>query len=751
MVRAEEIRDVTDVIDLSYLQQIQDSVGELLHITMALLAPDGTALSQPTNLHAFCAMMLTSEQGNAMCMQSYQQLIAENIRTRKTAYLTCPNSGLMTASVPIFLQDHFLGCWLIGQIRVKHVDLELVKTTAVKAGLSKEQAVQTISGLPVTTQKEFQLILDFLGTVTCSLTDMVQANHVLDLRNDELTETTKRLDLSLKAFSEFIKIADMGAYLVNFESGEIIMYNEVYRTLTGLDHHSLLGTCCFEHMHQPTFCSFCPKDKLLGEDGEPGDPVIWENYNEVTEQWLQLTSRALRWVDGSLALMTTFQDISERKREEQRIAYLAYHDQWLNIYNGIKLFEDIQENQRHELSLICFDIVGMREINNVYGREAGDLLLSAVVDWVQEITVGRAELYRLQSDDFALLMLDYAPAAAKALAEQIFARFESAWPVTADGVTQHVYINANVGVVELRGALTSYAELLNLVEQILYHARGIKKPVVYDDTLRKKDAADTRLRIKLKECIVNGMQGFFLHYQPLVAASTGKWRGIEVLCRWSTPELGSISPGIFIPEVEKIGLIRVLTDWIVEGAIRQVKEWRLDELSGFVLDVNISPIELRDRTLLPNLLALLKKYDYPSEKLSLEITETAEVHFDEQTMRFLQNVRAAGISFTLDDFGIGYATFSQLQNLPVSVLKTDRSFIQGIEHDPFARHVMRTIVELAHAAGILVVAEGVETAAQRRIVRETGVNLIQGYYYSRPLGQADMELKLGRFFEDETV
>lgn len=745
-MQIKEIERISDIIDLSYLQQIQDSLGNIMGVTMAILGPDGVPLSRPTNLRAFCEQMQQSEQGLPMCVQANQRLIAENVRTHAPSSMMCPNSGLMTASVPIFLGDQFLGSWLIGQIRMEDVNLALVTETAQAAGLDEADAVAAISSLPITTRVEFDKLLDFLTTVTNTLTDMVRINHSLNERNVELIKTTRQLDRSLKTFYEFINIADIGMYLVDYESLKIIMYNDAYRKLFDKTHEELEGASCYELMDQNCCCAFCPKERLLGPDGEPGEPVVWENYNEVTDKWLQMTSRALYWIDGRMTMMTTFVDITERKAEEQRIVYLAYHDQLLNIYNNVKLFVDLQSASASRCQMICFDVVGLREINNVYGREAGDSLLFSIAAWMQEFTNEKIDFYRLQGDDFALLLRDCPAQLARDLTRILHERFESAWIVTVGDLEQNMYIGAHVGLIDLEPPPASFADLLNLVEQILSYARESKRPILYDEKLRRKDEADMRLRLSLKACVLNGMQGFSLNYQPLVDVATGKWTRIEALCRWDDPETGAVPPTTFIPEAEKLGLIRLISDWMFEESIRQVKQWGLDTLPDFVLDVNISPIELRDRGLLPKVLGMLKRHDYPSDKLSLEITETAEVHFDERTMEFLRNVRAAGISFTLDDFGIGYATFSSLKNLPVSVLKTDRSFIQGIEYDTFLQHTMRTMVELAQAADLLVVAEGVETEAQRRIVTDAGVNLIQGYYYSRPLTKEDMEANLILFY-----
>lgn len=742
-----KIEKVTDVIDLEYLQAIQDGLGKIVGITTALLDPEGVPLSRPTNLHAFCAMMQASDSGIQMCLSANGNLIKQNKETRKPAVVTCPNSGLRTASVPIFLENKFLGSWLIGQIRMDDVDEELIGKTAIKSGLSPEEATANMNALRAHTEEEFKNILEFLVTVSRALIDLVHMNDALDRRNDELEGLTEQLDRSILAFKNFIDFTDVGAYLVDYETGEVIMCNNMYKNLTAFSEEMRESVPCFRLMGYDDFCPFCPKAKLHSGEGEiDTQPHKWERYDETGNKWLSVTSRAFPWVDGRTVIMNTFVDITKQKQDEEQISYLAYNDQRFEVGNNLKLCKDLVECTEDSY-MVCFDVQGMRKINDVYGRAAGDHLLYDFVSWLKTEFVSEEKcLYRIEGGEFAFLLKNKSEQEAVSLASNVRKRFEEAWIIDMNGAEQRMYTGIHIGVIQAPCTIGRVDELLNVVERVLALARDHNGVVLFNEEMNQALEQRLQFEMELKTCILNGMEGFYLNYQPIVNAKTNAWVGLEALCRWSGTTVGSVPPMVFIDAAERLGLIIMLSDWINEQAISQTKRWGLDKIEGFMLDINLSPIQLRDRDLVEKIQELLQKYEFPADHLSLEITETSEVNFDESTVAMLEKIKAAGISLSLDDFGSGYATFSNLNNLPIDCLKTDRSFMDGIEKDAFLQQSVRSMIELARAAGMITIAEGIETESQRKILSENGVDRIQGYFFSKPLSVADLSQQIDRFY-----
>ncbi|MGL5435284.1 MAG: EAL domain-containing protein [Lachnospiraceae bacterium] len=612
---------------------------------------------------------------------------------------------------------------------------DLIKQIADKAGISKEEAQKSIDMLPVISEQEFNNLVKFLETLTKTITDLLELNYSLTNKTEELERTARSLDDSLKAFQNFIDITEIGAFLTDFYSDELLINNNEYREFMNDSSHS------WEQWKE------IDKNKLLDDNGDPHGSQTVELYNKKTECWYMLKLRALRWIENRLAVMTTIADITERKNEEQKMQYLAYYDQKLKIPNGMKLQRDLQKYSSENLFIICFDTRSLREINNVYGRDIGDLLLKSIADWISGLTGPDVRLYRFKGNEFALLMKNHRQNQVEAMAADIYRRFDQAWMVDVGGIRQRVFSGTRIGVLQMVEEPDSYENLINLMERVLIAASKAEGPIFYDGEKNEEFQRDIRLQVSLKACVLNNMEGFSLNYQPVVDTCTGKWVAMEALCRWNSPQLGNIPPGIFIEKAEQLGYITAISQWVFEEAISQTKKWKLDEADNFRhISINLSPIQLRDRELLPKFIKVLEAYDFPVSKLVLEITETAEVSFDKQTIELLKAIKQAGISLAIDDFGNGYSSFLNLKHLPVDMLKTDRSFVDGIEQDEFLQKTMRIIVEYAHAVGLSVTVEGVENEKQRDIIEQNQANLIQGYFFSHPLSVAALSEKIHKFW-----
>lgn len=740
-----KMKNLIDVIELDYLQKIQDSLGSLLGVTVSLIDPDGNTISQPSKITTLCESVQKSPGGHSLCTQCHKEMFEENVRRQGPLITTCPNTGLRAVSVPIVFKDGYLGSWLISQIRMGDINETLLEETAQRTGVPEDSLKEAAAALPLTTEEGFSKILDFLMKITEVLTDLVAANLSLEDHAVELQNLANMLDASSQRFREFIDLADIAAYLIDYETAELIMYNDMYSKLvlqgTGKD---LEGTPCYKLLGFDTFCPFCPKGHLVDENNEPTGPYVWENHIEEHDIWISITSRALRWVDGRLAIMTTFMDITNQKNEEQRMAHLAYNDQRLNIPNGVKLFEDLKSTSDTGY-LICLDVQGLRKINDVYGRESGDKLLQGIVTWFQSLPIKELQLYCVEGDDFVIFLPNRSKEEAMTLAADLHERFELPWNIELNDITRSIYVGAHVGVLDSNRPFESHSTLLNIIQRALGFARKEDGIIFFDEEKNSTLAQQIKLEIELKSCILNNMEGFSLNYQPLVDVVSGKWAGLEALCRWTSPKLGFVPPDVFIGAAEQLGLISILSDWVLEEAISQVKKWGLHELPSFTLDVNLSPLQLRDKELVDRVVETIKKYEYPPEKLSLEITESAEIHFNEGALDLLKKLRSHGISLALDDFGSGYASLSNLNKIPVTSVKIDRSLVTDIEKDPFLQQTVRSVVDLAQVSKLITVAEGVETEGQRKFVTSLGVSQIQGFYFSMPLSEEALTPQIGNF------
>ncbi len=308
-----------------------------------------------------------------------------------------------------------------------------------------------------------------------------------------------------------------------------------------------------------------------------------------------------------------------------------------------------------------------------------------------------------------------------------------------------VYCGISLCVLDAKTDLGEDDTLTGLIERGLDRSKSEGKIVTYDHKIDEEFKQHLKLEVSLRECIKQGMKGFDVYYQPIVCAKSGRWRGLEALCRWNSPDFGPVPPLVFIHEAEQMGLIGPLGNWVLETAIGQCKYWGLDAIDGFLLEVNFSPLQMADRALADNVLQLLHQYDYPGSRLCIEITESRELNFSEHVIASIKNLLQHNIDVALDDFGTGYSSFQNLKNVLVSMLKTERQFVADIEQNDYLKNLFHTMVNLAHAASMELVAEGIETKSQLDLILETGADYIQGYYYSQPLPSSEMAKLIDKF------
>ncbi|MDL2218774.1 EAL domain-containing protein [Ruminococcaceae bacterium OttesenSCG-928-O06] len=392
--------------------------------------------------------------------------------------------------------------------------------------------------------------------------------------------------------------------------------------------------------------------------------------------------------------------------------------------------------------LICYDITSLRNINCLYGRKAGDALLNAVCHWVASLSTGH--LYRIEGDLFCILLPGFTLRDTEKVVRRIETRFSQPWALLANGRHLEVFTTATIAYMEDREAFWS-AHLPDLFARALDAAKRERLPILFTPEADLQTREDIHLQFHLRKSILQGMDGFDVVYQPIVNAKTGVWQGLEALCRWTSSELGAVPPDVFIPGVERMGLVHRVGEWVLDRALATCKALELEALKDFFVTVNISPMEVARPGFAFRVLSVCEKHDYPCEKLVLEITESTEFNFTPQNRSAVEALRKRGILFALDDFGTGYSGFGNLKRLPVDFLKTERDFIRGIEEDNYLQFFYYIMSETAHASGKRLIAEGVETPQQLSGVVRSGADLVQGYLFSKPLPAQVLAGRLDRF------
>ncbi|MEN3297791.1 MAG: hypothetical protein V7642_7044 [Burkholderiales bacterium] len=434
-------------------------------------------------------------------------------------------------------------------------------------------------------------------------------------------------------------------------------------------------------------------------------------------------------------------DITPRKAAEREIQTLAFYDPLTKLPNRLLLTDRLQHALEQSMrtgtegALLFIDLDNFKTINDTLGHDMGDLLLQQVALRLVECVRKSDTVARLGGDEFVVMLenVGTTPAIAvehvRAAGEKILAALNQ--PFRFDAYEYHS--TPSIGIALFQDHQHNVGELLKRADLAMYQAKAAGR-----NTLRFFDPAmqaAVTARAVLEADIRQGLREkqFLLHYQPQVEGA-GRVTGVEALVRWQHPRRGMVSPAEFIPLAEETGLILCLGQWVLETACVQLAAWaERADMAHFTMAVNVSARQFRHPDFMDQVLTVLERTGADPHKLKLELTESVLVDNLDDAIAKMSALKAKGVGFSLDDFGTGYSSLSYLKRLPLDALKIDRSFVSDVLKDPNDGAIARTIVALAQSLGLAVIAEGVETEAQRDFLARHGCDAYQGYLFSRPL------------------
>ena len=437
----------------------------------------------------------------------------------------------------------------------------------------------------------------------------------------------------------------------------------------------------------------------------------------------------------------TYEDVTERRKAEARVAHMAQHDALTELSNRVlfrdRMVEALAEVSAKggELAVLCIDLDNFKTVNDRLGHAVGDKLLRWVAERLRECAGPGDTVARLGGDEFAILQRGPQPQSAERLAARMVEIIGHPPPIENHVI--HTGISVGVAIAPDHGLDPD--ELMKCADLALYQAKARGRGVyqLFHPDMEAHARARHVLEMDLRGALEAGE--FHLVYQPQIRLGTSELTGFEALLRWKSATRGLISPADFIPIAEETGLIVPIGEWVLRAACATAAKWP----SHIRIAVNLSPVQFRARGLVAMVTSALASAGLDPRRLELEVTETALLEDDETNVAILHQLRKLGVRVSLDDFGVGYSALGYLRKFPFDMIKIDRSFVGTLAFSHESAAIIRTIANLGANLGVETTAEGVETAEQLELVREAGCTAVQGFYFSKPCSAADV----GRMIE----
>ena len=440
------------------------------------------------------------------------------------------------------------------------------------------------------------------------------------------------------------------------------------------------------------------------------------------------------------AIASLFAQVQARVQAEERLRYLADHDDLTGLQNRRALIRHLEEELSAEscgpVSTLYLDVDRLKTINDYLGHNAGDLFIRVVADRLREAAGETAVIARLGGDEFVVVPDPPVPLdEASAMADRLLTRLSERVAVDGEMLTRTVSIGVALG----NPGRDTTSDLLRRADQAVLVAKGAggNQVAVFSDEMSLRTDYRNDIELHLRQVIEDG--SLFLHYLPEVDMRTGEVLATEALVRWNHPTRGLLSPASFISVAESINLAGDLGRWVLRTACAEFARWRaLGVAEGIVLRVNVSPVQLVTDGFVESVANVMREFALEPGSLCLEITESVVVQDMETTSVTLAGLRDVGVQLAIDDFGTGFSVLSHLKSLPVDVLKIDRGFVTDLGSNPDDLAIVRAVIALAEAFELELVAEGVETLAAAVTLLRHGCHRAQGFLLSRPLSGSDM-------------
>lgn len=555
----------------------------------------------------------------------------------------------------------------------------------------------------------------------------------------EMKEANQRFNLVSSAFSN----ASEGICFTSSNPSEIVYCNEAFRKITQVheeDFHSRsnnLLKCSLENnefhkniynkLHKDGIWHGKVRAKRPSGEGYIMDITI----NTIKNSYQEITN-----------YVAIINEITDKIKDKERIKYLSTYSSLTNLPNR-QIFENkvdkattIASKLKEELALVIVDIDRFKSVNDTYGLNVGDMLLKAIGARIKNSLLNKGVLSYLGEDHFGILIENVEEI------DCVVKIAEDIQRVISKGFNLHnatIDITSSIGISIFPNRNHNPQDLLIEAEKAVLEAKNYGRNCIkiFTEEMNKKFLRKTQIENELKTCIEKNE--LFLVYQPQIELKEESMVGVEALLRWKNSKLGLISPFEFIPIAEEMGMIDKIGRWVIKNVCYQIKKWEVTGIPFFKVAINISPLQLKSRSICKFIKNTIAENSIDARMLELEITEGCMIQDIEKSISIFSELKEIGIKIAIDDFGTGYSSLSYLRKIPINKIKIDRSFIMDLNYKQESSIITKTIIVMGKNLGYKVIAEGVENKHQLQVLKDNGCDEVQGYYYSKPLMPEELE------------
>lgn len=561
----------------------------------------------------------------------------------------------------------------------------------------------------------------------------------------QMRVTNNSLLSSYEVLKDILNNIGSGIIVCDRNSAAILFSNKV--AAESKEIQNAIKECIQELMSSEEYKSYLDRKKAYDEEDGTDyvKPYIRpiEKYSAESGLWFEIRFTNLVWIDGSEVIVCIASDITQKKKSQQKIEFQAHNDFLTGLYNRMKCESDLKKIIKQSIkdgvkgALMFIDLDDFKHINDGLGHQYGDVLLQQIAAGLQSIVGLRGKCYRMGGDEFVAIVMPDMFSELERIANKVKDMFNKPWYL----METEYFCTMSMGIAVFPDDSKDVHEIIRLADIAMYESKknGKNGYTFYDSCSKLNTARRLDIENSMRQAVTSGIEEFVVFYQPVVDVRTGECSSCEALVRWDSKALGFMGPGDFIPLAEYLGLITSIGDYVLEEACRQCRYWNEHGIPDFHINVNLSVVQLLQKDVAETVARILKKTGVNPKNIVLEITESFAINDMDRVLDIIKGIKKLGPRIALDDFGTGYSSLNYIKQLPLDIIKVDKTFIDDIVEDEYAQAFIKLIVELSDTIDTDIIVEGVENEAQLNILKELGVDYIQGFYYGKPVPAYEFE------------